>query len=194
MGGGILKGMKKTTSGFTIVELLIVIVVIGILAAITIVAYNGIQERAQSVSIVSRAEAYLKGLKVWEADTGSMPAANSCLTTSNYSPCNVAYWGNNIYVDGAFMTQLAKYSGLTTPVLGAYTATGASVVDSPAGLMAYVQDWYGTGKATLMYTVGPNSDCSLGPLVDANHTSLAPAGQKYTARTSAFTRCEVRLN
>ena len=33
--------------GFTIVELLIVIVVIGILAAITIVAYNGIQARAR---------------------------------------------------------------------------------------------------------------------------------------------------
>ncbi len=33
--------------GFTIVELLIVIVVIGILAAITIVSYNGIQNRAK---------------------------------------------------------------------------------------------------------------------------------------------------
>ncbi|MFZ2836491.1 MAG: prepilin-type N-terminal cleavage/methylation domain-containing protein [Candidatus Saccharimonadales bacterium] len=32
----------KQQSGFTIVELLIVIVIIGILAAITIVAYNGI--------------------------------------------------------------------------------------------------------------------------------------------------------
>lgn len=38
-------------TGFTIVELLIVIVVIGILAAITIVAYNGIQARARTASI-----------------------------------------------------------------------------------------------------------------------------------------------
>lgn len=36
------------SSGFTIVELLIVIVVIAILAAITIVAYNGIQNRAKA--------------------------------------------------------------------------------------------------------------------------------------------------
>jgi len=34
--------------GFTIVELLIVIVVIGILAAITIVSFNGVQDRAKT--------------------------------------------------------------------------------------------------------------------------------------------------
>jgi len=44
--------MRKNT-GFTIVELLIVIVVIGILAAITIVAYNGIQQRATTAAIQS---------------------------------------------------------------------------------------------------------------------------------------------
>lgn len=39
---------EKKQSGFTIVELLIVIVVIAILAAITVVAYNGIQNRAKA--------------------------------------------------------------------------------------------------------------------------------------------------
>lgn len=39
--------IKRSQSGFTIVELLIVIVVIAILAAITIAAYNGIQQRAR---------------------------------------------------------------------------------------------------------------------------------------------------
>ena len=42
---------SQKQSGFTIVELLIVIVIIGILAAITIVAYNGIQDRAKNTKI-----------------------------------------------------------------------------------------------------------------------------------------------
>lgn len=43
--------LKEKRSGFTIVELLIVIVIIGILAAITIVAYNGIQQRARETTV-----------------------------------------------------------------------------------------------------------------------------------------------
>jgi prepilin-type N-terminal cleavage/methylation domain-containing protein len=50
--------IKSRKSAFTIVELLIVIVIIGILAAITIVAYNGVQERAR----VSRANSDLVSL------------------------------------------------------------------------------------------------------------------------------------
>lgn len=46
--------------GFTIVELLIVIVVIGILAAITIVAFNGVQGRAHDASVRSDLAALAK--------------------------------------------------------------------------------------------------------------------------------------
>lgn len=45
--------MKKRANAFTIVELLIVIVVIAILAAISIVAYSGIQERARQTKAAS---------------------------------------------------------------------------------------------------------------------------------------------
>lgn len=46
-------GIQQPKAGYTIVELLIVIVVIGILAAITIVAYSGIQDRARMVRMNS---------------------------------------------------------------------------------------------------------------------------------------------
>jgi prepilin-type N-terminal cleavage/methylation domain-containing protein len=44
---------QKRQSGFTIVELLIVIVVIGILAAITIVSFNGVTAKAKFVGYQS---------------------------------------------------------------------------------------------------------------------------------------------
>lgn len=48
--------IKHKRVGFTLVELLIVIVVIAILAAISIVAYNGVQQRAQDSQILSAAQ------------------------------------------------------------------------------------------------------------------------------------------
>lgn len=56
--------MKQSTSGFTIVELLIVIVVIAILASISVVAYNGIQERARNTRANSDLATLRKAIEV----------------------------------------------------------------------------------------------------------------------------------
>ena len=64
----------KKTSGFTIVELLIVIVVIGILAAITIVAYNGVQARANTTKNDTIAKEIADKAEVYAADnSGTYP-------------------------------------------------------------------------------------------------------------------------
>lgn len=62
--------MKKTISGFTLVELLIVIVVIAILAAISIVAYTGIQSRANDASIRSAATQIERAMRLYAVDHG----------------------------------------------------------------------------------------------------------------------------
>lgn len=59
--------------GFTIVELLIVIVVIGILAAITIVAFNGVQARARYMAMQSDLQAINKAIQMYHADNGNYP-------------------------------------------------------------------------------------------------------------------------
>lgn len=72
--------------GFTIVELLIVIVVIGILAAIVIVAFNGVQERARTTRVQAEAKSILKAS---EAARSSKATVLSGVTGSTYSlsPC-----------------------------------------------------------------------------------------------------------
>jgi prepilin-type N-terminal cleavage/methylation domain-containing protein len=68
------KTNRQKQKGFTIVELLIVIVVIGILAAITIVAYNGIQNRALVTRVNTDLSGAAKLLAVHEVDAGTYPA------------------------------------------------------------------------------------------------------------------------
>ena len=58
--------------GFTIVELLIVIVVIAILAAITIVAYTGIQERAKASAMQSAASQEAKKAPLYAVDNADL--------------------------------------------------------------------------------------------------------------------------
>ncbi|MFZ1242596.1 MAG: prepilin-type N-terminal cleavage/methylation domain-containing protein [Candidatus Saccharimonas sp.] len=55
--------------GFTIVELLIVIVVIAILAAISIVNYNGIQQRVKN-TILRRRQPSMQGLCIYILSVG----------------------------------------------------------------------------------------------------------------------------
>ena len=66
--------------GFTIIELLIVIVVIAILAAISIVAYTGIQERARDTHIASMIRAQAKALNLYYVENGELPyTSDDCL-------------------------------------------------------------------------------------------------------------------
>lgn len=73
--------------GFTIVELLIVIVVIGILAAISIGAYNNISNKATDSRLASESSQVLKGVKMRLAESGNLdlpPSVNSANALADY--------------------------------------------------------------------------------------------------------------
>lgn len=108
------------THGFTLVELLIVIVVIGILAAITIVAYNGVQTKAENSKTLSAVTAWAKTIRMYHIETGNWPDTNSCLGSSTtytdtYSgrcwPSETSGW----IVQPAFLSELQSYTGNSFP-------------------------------------------------------------------------------
>jgi len=82
---------QESSLGFTIVELLIVIVVIGVLAAITIVAFSGIQNRARASSASSALSQAAKKIAVWRVDSGTVSptcAEFNTLLNSSGSSCS----------------------------------------------------------------------------------------------------------
>lgn len=100
--------------GFTIVELLIVIVVIAIIAAITIVAYTGIQTRAENTKTFSGVETYVKALKLYASENSafpinvSYPCLGNAAETCGASPSTC--WGvGSVTGQAGFVTNVTKY-------------------------------------------------------------------------------------
>ncbi len=109
-------------SGFTIVELLIVVVVIGILAAIVTVAYTGITSRANNAKTLAAVNSWAAAIQLYRADTGSFPNQQSCLgSLSTYDGTGYCWDGTYWEVRQPFLTQMEPYISTypepdTTPV------------------------------------------------------------------------------
>lgn len=125
----------RQARGFTIVELLIVIVVIGILAAITIVAFNGVTQKANSAAQTSTISQWKTKAAVYRVQNGiddcpsgySFVYGNSALGTSDF--CVMKYEAKN--VGGVATSQAAGAPWVSisqTDAITASTATGGHLI------------------------------------------------------------------
>lgn len=150
--------MNKKLSGFTIVELLIVIVVVAILAAISIVAYNGIQSRAKNVQIQADIKQIVKLIEAYNADTGAYPSTGSLSNVYSDNNCqlpadNSGYKGVN-WVPGltpTYVSALPQNPNLTG--VGMNNGLGCYVYSSD-GQNYILSAWrakYGNAETSTMY-------------------------------------------
>lgn len=87
--------------GFTIVELLVVIVVIAILAAVSVVAYGGIQTRAENAKTLAGIDQFGKALQMYKVhNNGNYP-----LTGGGFQYGCIAESGNCGNTDGTINSE-----------------------------------------------------------------------------------------
>ncbi|MFZ1243053.1 MAG: prepilin-type N-terminal cleavage/methylation domain-containing protein [Candidatus Saccharimonas sp.] len=163
--------------GFTIVELLIVIVVVAILAAISIVSYNGIQQRANNTAIINAASQSLKMVQAYIATTGTYPrlGGSSCITidsgcaiddivgkndmfdnnmkTVGSLPRSVPVFGSTRYGITYTYGASREYNGVSLPALIIYFLNGNS---QSCGLSNVAAGWGANTFSTTGYTANDN--------------------------------------
>ena len=158
-------GMNKESklSAFTIVELLIVVVVIAILAAVTIVSYNGISSKAKASAAQSLLSQTVSKVKLYAVDhSDTYPTSLSDVGITNTS---LQYTGSSSsYCITATSQSVSYYQSntVTTPQAGACPGHG---VNGVAAITNYYKDpkpssvsnganaWGGTAGTGNVYTV-----------------------------------------
>jgi prepilin-type N-terminal cleavage/methylation domain-containing protein len=185
---------NKNNNAFTIVELLIVIVVVGIIAAISMVAYTNIQQRANNSSIISSVNQTTKAIQGYAASKGEYPAtANACVTT----------------VSGC---QASSTSDGTVPNNSTFEANISTIARLPATVPAsgtrlfgitYVYDaavtFEGQQRPAMIvyYLFGINQQCGVSGIVsDGSYPSLSASATGYSGGNDGGlgkTKCRISL-
>ncbi len=170
-----LTDIKTKDQGFTIVELLIVVVVIAILAAITIVSYNGITNRANASAAQSAAASVQKKAEAYNAENSQYPANLGVLTSASSS---ATWYLTGISATAGFNTAPDATNGKNTvqyvPCGVRATTNGTAPTTQTSGSPANISIYTGgqviyynfnggtttvnVGQVSGSYTVTPTTD------------------------------------
>ena len=172
---------KNKNTGFTIVELLIVIAVIGILAGITVVAYNGVSQRATNTSIISTAKNSINLIHSYIGATGKYPhSSDSCLVPIQGSTtCH--YGTGDRSVSSLLASELSKFGTLPTsvPDVG---HTGTNYVDSVSYIYDNNRTFNGVAQPVVVsYSLkGVNQQCGVPNVSSVNAATMTTSTTGYT--------------
>ena len=117
--------MKNVQNGFTLIELMIVVAIIGILAAVAIPAYSDYTKKAKFTEVIQATAALKTAINVCGADFADLTAAN-CGPGVNGVPGNIAGNGTSAVI-GKYVFSVATANGTQAGNGGTATITATAV-------------------------------------------------------------------
>jgi prepilin-type N-terminal cleavage/methylation domain-containing protein len=159
-----LNARKTRSSGFTIVELLIVIVVIGILATLVIVTFTGIQQKGRNSQRQTDINAVQSHVEAFYADKGYYPTIQQLSDTTTWVPANLKGLDPEALKDpkGATVTGAPStttsfaYGYVATHDDGVACTSGSSGTADDASCTKYVLTAAQEGSGAAIYTKSSN--------------------------------------
>ncbi len=155
---------KGKSKGFTIVELLIVIVIIAILAAFIILAYSGMQQRSENAKTAAAIQSYKKALIQYATEKGTYPDTKHNCLGEGYSG-SVCH--GTIAERAAFNNALRPYFGNgRIPLPSLQAVNGGTLIgayyfyNATATLDGVTHPWF------IRYVIsGATNVCPIGPVI-----------------------------
>ena len=182
----------RTSRGFTIVELLIVVVIIAILAAITLVTYNGIQQRANNAAIIDAASKSLRMIQAYIAANDKYPIATSLCITASSGCANST--GTTIPANSTFDTNIAAIGTMPKSIPTSGSDRYGIIYDymSNRTMNGLAQPY-----ALLYYLQGINQQCGVTGVTDSFGPTMFTSSAGYTSGnsggTSGKTACVITI-
>ena len=163
---------QKRVQAFTIVELLIVIVVVAILAAITVVAYSGIQQRARNTQVITGVNQYVKAIQGYYAVNGSYPTSSGCLG-ANYpsDQCWTTNGSGSKAVNVALDAQLSEFISNKPTLATKLLNMGGSYAQYDRAGLVYI--YTSATNIEVRYYLESNNQSCLGGFTFANEGALS---------------------
>ena len=141
--------MNTMQKGFTLIELMIVVAIIGILAAIAIPAYQDYIARSQMSEAMNLAGGQKGAVTEYYSNEGSMPADNTAAGIAAAGSINGKYV-DNVNVSGGVITATIKSTGVSegikskTLTLSPVTTAGAVQWNCKMGATPAPEKYYPT--------------------------------------------------
>lgn len=185
---------QKHLHGFTIVELLIAIVVIAILAAISIVAYTGIRQRAANTTIISAVNQSLKAIQAYVVVNDVQPYVTSgngiiCITT--ISGCRGSF-GASYGSNAGFVSKMDSIASLPLSIPNTSNVSNGILYQYNA---AHTFNGVSQPVRLLFWLNGTSQNCGVPNVIASEGTAAITSTTGYTvANEGGKTRCIVSVS